>query len=104
VLLLGAAGQPFPVGGTVGLLPRQRAGGLGHGQAVADLGQLAAAQQPPRASRPLNLSFRRGGSFDFRDHALPSRGLTLTQLSWRISDHLPLWAAFGTDPADRAGL
>jgi endonuclease/exonuclease/phosphatase family metal-dependent hydrolase len=54
-----------------------------------------------RGSRPLSLHFRRGGSFDFRYHALPSRDLTATQLSWRISDHLPLWAEFGTDPADR---
>lgn len=57
-----------------------------------------------RTSRPLSLHFRQGGSFDFRNHALPSRGLTARELSWRISDHLPLWAEFGTDPEDRADL
>src|SRR6266508_661114 len=49
VLLLGAAGLAFPVGGTVGPLPRQLSRSLGEGEAVAGLGQLAAAQQPPRA-------------------------------------------------------
>ena len=48
-----------------------------------------------RTSRPLSLVYRAGGSFDFTGQALPSRGLTPTQLSWRISDHLPLWAEFG---------
>jgi hypothetical protein len=47
VLLLGAAGHPFPLGGTVGLLPRQHAGALGEGEPVAGLGQLPPAQQPP---------------------------------------------------------
>jgi len=75
---------------------------FGKGSSGAAYDQIAWFEES-RASRPLSLSFRRGGSFDFRDHALPSRGLTLTQLSWRISDHLPLWAEFGTDPADRAG-
>jgi endonuclease/exonuclease/phosphatase family metal-dependent hydrolase len=46
-------------------------------------------------SRPLSLEYRAGGSFDFTGKALPSRGLTPAQLSWRISDHLPLWAEFG---------
>jgi len=46
-------------------------------------------------SRPLSLVYRAGGSFDFTSEALPSRGLTTAQLSWRISDHLPLWAEFG---------
>lgn len=48
-----------------------------------------------RTSRPLSLVYRAGGSFDFTAEALPSRGLTTAQLSWRISDHLPLWAEFG---------
>ena len=34
----------------------------------------------------------RGGSFDFVPHVL--HGLTRTQLSWRISDHYPLWLEF----------
>jgi endonuclease/exonuclease/phosphatase family metal-dependent hydrolase len=42
----------------------------------------------------LSLSYSRGGFFDFTKSALTSRGLTKTQLSWRISDHYPLWAEF----------
>lgn len=47
------------------------------------------------SGRPaLSLSYRRGGHFDFRDVALPRRGLSNFSLSWRISDHYPLWAEF----------
>ncbi|WP_110183039.1 endonuclease/exonuclease/phosphatase family protein [Nocardioides solisilvae] len=35
---------------------------------------------------------RHGGSFDFVPHAL--RDLTRAQVSWRISDHYPLWVEF----------
>lgn len=42
----------------------------------------------------LSLQYLRGGSFDFTDTALKSLGLTKNQLSWRISDHYPLWAEF----------
>jgi endonuclease/exonuclease/phosphatase family metal-dependent hydrolase len=42
----------------------------------------------------LSLQYSRGGYFDFTDVALASRGLTKAQLSWRISDHYPLWAEF----------
>lgn len=35
---------------------------------------------------------RRGGGFDFLPHAL--RDLTKSQVSWRISDHYPLWVEF----------
>lgn len=35
---------------------------------------------------------RRGGGFDFLPHAL--RNLTKSQVSWRISDHYPLWVEF----------
>jgi endonuclease/exonuclease/phosphatase family metal-dependent hydrolase len=44
----------------------------------------------------LSLRYSRGGFFDFTTAALTSRGLTKTQLSWRISDHYPLWAEFST--------
>ncbi len=44
----------------------------------------------------LSLRYTRGGYFDFTRAALTSRGLTSTQLSWRISDHFPLWAEFST--------
>jgi len=42
----------------------------------------------------LSMGYLRGGSFDFTKVALKSRNLTRTQLSWRISDHYPLWAEF----------
>ena len=42
----------------------------------------------------LSLDYREGGYFDFEDVALPRRGLSRMSLSWRISDHYPLWAAF----------
>ena len=40
----------------------------------------------------LTLDFVSAGSFNFVD--ILKGGLTKTQLSWRISDHFPLWAAF----------
>jgi endonuclease/exonuclease/phosphatase family metal-dependent hydrolase len=42
----------------------------------------------------LSLKYLQGGSFDFTQVVLRSRKLTKTQLSWRISDHYPLWAEF----------
>ncbi|WP_152043164.1 endonuclease/exonuclease/phosphatase family protein [Salinigranum salinum] len=42
----------------------------------------------------LSLAYRRSGSFDFRDVALARRGLGRRSLSWRISDHFPLWTEF----------
>jgi endonuclease/exonuclease/phosphatase family metal-dependent hydrolase len=42
----------------------------------------------------LSLRYSRGGYFDFTQAALASRELTKVQLSWRISDHYPLWAEF----------
>lgn len=44
----------------------------------------------------LSIDYLRGGVFNFGPHVLRKRGLTPTQLSWRISDHLPLWAEFTT--------
>jgi endonuclease/exonuclease/phosphatase family metal-dependent hydrolase len=46
-------------------------------------------------TRPgLSMKYTRGGNFDFTKVALKSRNLTKPQLSWRISDHYPLWAEF----------
>jgi endonuclease/exonuclease/phosphatase family metal-dependent hydrolase len=42
----------------------------------------------------LSLRYSRGGFFDFTKVALASRELTRAQLSWRISDHYPLWVEF----------
>lgn len=41
----------------------------------------------------LTLEYRTGGNFDFRGLVLSH--LTNRQLSWRISDHFPLWVEFG---------
>ena len=38
----------------------------------------------------------RGGSFDFVPYAFGD--LTRAQLSWRISDHYPLWVEFDARP------
>lgn len=42
----------------------------------------------------LSLDYQSSGTFDFRAVALPRRELSRQSLSWRISDHYPLWAAF----------
>lgn len=42
----------------------------------------------------LSMKYNRGGSFDFLKVALKSRNLEKDQISWRISDHYPLWAEF----------
>ncbi len=50
------------------------------------------------SGRPaLSLVHNRSGYFDFRDVALPRRDLSNFQLSWRISDHYPLWTEFDLD-------
>lgn len=48
----------------------------------------------------LSLDYRnKAGSFDFTPHCLRDLELTNFQLSWRISDHLPLWAEFLLRPS-----
>jgi endonuclease/exonuclease/phosphatase family metal-dependent hydrolase len=42
----------------------------------------------------LSLEYLGGGNFDFTKVALKSRNLTKAQLSWRMSDHYPLWTEF----------
>lgn len=44
----------------------------------------------------LSIDYIKGGIFNFIPHVLRDKGLTTSQLSWRISDHLPLWAEFST--------
>src|SRR5215210_8239055 len=43
-----------------------------------------------------SLRYAKGNYFDFTKSALTSRGLTKVELSWRISDHYPLWVEFST--------
>lgn len=42
----------------------------------------------------LSMRYSRGGFFDFPKVTLKSRNLTRQQLSFRISDHYPLWTEF----------
>ncbi|MEX0884435.1 MAG: endonuclease/exonuclease/phosphatase family protein [Cyclobacteriaceae bacterium] len=44
----------------------------------------------------LSIRYLNGGVFNFGSHLLKNRDLTPFQMSWRISDHLPLWAEFST--------
>jgi endonuclease/exonuclease/phosphatase family metal-dependent hydrolase len=46
----------------------------------------------------LTLKFLRAGTFDFKPYAMSSLKLTKNQLSYRISDHYPLWAEFDVRP------
>src|SRR6185295_12059744 len=41
----------------------------------------------------LTLSYRKGENFDFRGQVMTE--LTVQQLSFRMSDHFPLWVEFG---------
>lgn len=42
------------------------------------------------------LKYKNGGILDFGPYVLKNRNLSPSQLSWRLSDHLPLWAEFLT--------
>jgi endonuclease/exonuclease/phosphatase family metal-dependent hydrolase len=42
----------------------------------------------------LSLEYNDAGNFEFQRHCLRDLGLTDLELSWRISDHLPLWVEF----------
>ncbi|WP_194973103.1 endonuclease/exonuclease/phosphatase family protein [Aquiflexum lacus] len=42
------------------------------------------------------LKYTKGGIVDFRNKVLKNRNYSLSQLSYRISDHFPLWAEFLT--------
>ena len=42
----------------------------------------------------LSLKYSRGGNFDFTKTALKSLNLTTKELSYRMSDHYPLWVEF----------
>lgn len=42
----------------------------------------------------LSLKYKAGGNYNFVGKVLQNRTLTKTQLSWLLSDHLPLWVEF----------
>lgn len=47
-----------------------------------------------KSEHQISLQYKTGGIFDFRDAVLTNRDLTLTQLSFRLSDHFPLWCEY----------
>ena len=44
--------------------------------------------------RDLSMEYARGGGFDFLPHVYAGTGLTRNSISYRISDHYPLWVEF----------
>jgi len=48
-----------------------------------------------RSKSQINLTYKSGGIYDFRNFTLQSRNYTPSKLSYRISDHFPLWIEFG---------
>ena len=42
----------------------------------------------------LNMTLRKGGSFDFLPHVYSGLGLSRQSISFRMSDHYPLWVEF----------
>ena len=42
----------------------------------------------------LSMTYRRGGCVDFLPYVYTDTGLTRNEISWRVSDHYPLWAEF----------
>ncbi len=42
----------------------------------------------------LSMEYARGGGFDFLPHVYAGTGLTRNSISYRISDHYPLWVEF----------
>jgi exonuclease III len=45
----------------------------------------------------LGIRYRGGGGFDFNKSIYKNSGLSKTQISWKISDHYPLWVEFETN-------
>jgi len=42
----------------------------------------------------LSMEYRRGGCVNFLNHVYTDTALTRNEISWRVSDHYPLWAEF----------
>lgn len=47
-----------------------------------------------KSKSQISLDYITGGIFDFRAKVLPRRNISLSKLSFRISDHFPLWVQF----------
>lgn len=46
----------------------------------------------------IDLTLRAGGNFDFQPHVYTDVDLSRSSMSFRLSDHLPLWVEFGLPP------
>nr|HQV13201.1 hypothetical protein [Nitrospira sp.] len=44
--------------------------------------------------RRIEMDYVRGGGFDFLPHVYTNTSLSKTSISYRVSDHYPLWAEF----------
>jgi endonuclease/exonuclease/phosphatase family metal-dependent hydrolase len=55
--------------------------------------QIAWFRDSARLSK-INLKYRKGGVYNFKDKVLMYCGYTPEELSFRISDHMPLWGEF----------
>ncbi|GAB4546049.1 MAG: hypothetical protein Kow0063_40300 [Anaerolineae bacterium] len=47
--------------------------------------------------RRLSMDYQRGGSFDFLPHVYTDQPFTRNSISYRLSDHYPLWVEFSLD-------
>ena len=45
----------------------------------------------------LSIRYRSGGGFEFTKSLYKNSGLSDTHISWKISDHYPLWVEFATN-------
>lgn len=43
----------------------------------------------------IDLNSRTGGNLDFQPHIYSDKNLTRISVSFRVSDHFPLWVEFG---------
>lgn len=48
-----------------------------------------------KSKSQISLNYKTGGIYDFRNSVLRERGYSMGELSFRISDHFPLWGEFG---------
>lgn len=51
----------------------------------------------PKQGPVLSMQHLKAGTFDFLPHVLQGLGLDRQAVSWRISDHRPLWVEFGLE-------
>jgi endonuclease/exonuclease/phosphatase family metal-dependent hydrolase len=57
-----------------------------------------------KSKSQIALNYKTGGIFDFRELVLQERDYSLGELSFRISDHFPLWGEFLLGPCPKPRL